>query len=270
VIANNIFAWFTRSSLPSSARNALVLCPMLIALSGCAKHKQARIPAQPVKRGFQAPVEPARIGTKEKGEASWYGEPYNGRRAASGEIFDMEQLTAAHRTLPFQTWVEVTNLDNGKHVDVRIIDRGPFVDGRIIDLSRGAAREIDLLRTGVAKVELRVIEAPKLLSQVAAPVTPSQEPSDLNPIPSGPNPAPSRPTPAGEFVVQAGAFSSRERAEALVSSLLILGEARLVPTDAVPPLWRVWVGNNLTMDLARKLADEVKAITGQSVIVRGR
>src|SRR3569832_1790235 len=98
---------------------------MLLALSGCAKHKLARAPVQSPKRGVQAPVEPARIGTREKGEASWYGEPYHGRRAASGEIFDMEQLTAAHRTLPFQTWVMVTNLDNGKKVDVRITDRGP-------------------------------------------------------------------------------------------------------------------------------------------------
>ena len=83
----------------------------------------------------------------------------------------MEQLTAAHRTLPFQTWVEVTNLNNGKQVDVRINDRGPFVEGRILDLSRAAARAIDLLRTGVAPVEVRVIEAPK--SATAPPTTAS-------------------------------------------------------------------------------------------------
>lgn len=187
-----------------------------------------------------APLKPAAIGTTEKGEASWYGEPYNGRRAASGEIFDMEQLTAAHRTLPFQTWVQVTNLNNGKQVDVRITDRGPFVDGRIIDLSRAAAREIDMLRTGVARVELRVIKAPE-----SAPST-------------------------GEFAVQAGAFSSRDRAEAVRTSLLEMGDARLVPTDANPPLWRVWVGKDLTLDLAQKLAGEVKAVTGQAVIVHSR
>ena len=89
----------------------------------------------------------AKIGATETGIASWYGDPYNGRRAASGEIYDMEQFTAAHRTLPFETWVEVTDLDNGKRVEVRIIDRGPFVDGRIIDLSLAAAREIDMLGT---------------------------------------------------------------------------------------------------------------------------
>ena len=73
----------------------------------------------------------------------------------------MEQLTAAHRTLPFQTWVEVTDLDNGKKVKVRIIDRGPFVDGRIIDLSLAAAREIEMVRPGIAHVKLKVIKPPK-------------------------------------------------------------------------------------------------------------
>ena len=81
--------------------------------------------------------------TTETGIASWYGYPYHGRRAANGEIYDMEKLTAAHRTLPFGTWVRVTNLTNSKTVDVRITDRGPFIDGRIIDLSKAAAREID-------------------------------------------------------------------------------------------------------------------------------
>lgn len=133
----------------------------------------------------------------------------------------MEQLTAAHRTLPFQTWVQVTNLNNGKQVDVRITDRGPFVDGRIIDLSRAAAREIDLLRTGVAPVELLVIQAPK--PETAALSTPSPPAGEF------------AQSPAGEFAVQAGAFSSRDRAESLQASLLKVGEARLVPTDATPP-----------------------------------
>jgi rare lipoprotein A len=213
---------------------------MCIALSSCAKHKQARAPVQP--------PQPARIGATERGEASWYGEPYNGRRAASGETFDMEQFTAAHRTLPFQTWVQVTNLDNGTQVAVRITDRGPFVDGRIIDLSRAAAREIDLLRTGIARVELRVIEAPP-----ASPDTPTVSAS--------------RP---GEYTVQAGAFASRERAESLRVSLLSVAQTRLVPTNADPPLWRVWVGNDLTLDLATRLAEEVKSLTGQAVVVRNR
>jgi len=92
--------------------------------------------------------------------ASWYGVPYDGRRTSSGEIFDMHALTAAHRTLPFNTWIEVTDLQNGKHVDVRVNDRGPFVDGRIIDLSMGAADQLGMLRAGLAKVRLKVIKPP--------------------------------------------------------------------------------------------------------------
>jgi rare lipoprotein A len=102
-------------------------------------------------------VKPARIGETQTGIASWYGVPYNGRRAANGEVYDMEKLTAAHRTLPFDTWVEVTNLTNNKRVDVRITDRGPFVNGRIIDLSLAAAREIDLVTAGIVRVRIKVI-----------------------------------------------------------------------------------------------------------------
>ena len=80
------------------------------------------------------------LGYTEEGLASWYGIPYHGRRAADGEIYDMETLVAAHRVLPFNTWLIVTNLANNKAVKVRIIDRGPFVSGRIIDLSKAAAR----------------------------------------------------------------------------------------------------------------------------------
>ena len=106
-------------------------------------------------------MKPARIGETETGIASWYGVPYNGRRSANGEIYDMEKLTAAHRTLPFDTWVEVTNLVNKKHVDVRITDRGPFVNGRIIDLSLAAAREIDMVQSGIVRVRIKVIRKPR-------------------------------------------------------------------------------------------------------------
>jgi rare lipoprotein A len=117
-------------------------------MSGCAKKTTAHVPPS---------VKPARIGETETGIASWYGAPYNGRRAANGEMYDMEKLTAAHRSLPFDTWVEVTNLENQKRVDVRITDRGPFVNGRIIDLSLAAAREIDMVGAGIVKVRIKVI-----------------------------------------------------------------------------------------------------------------
>jgi rare lipoprotein A len=130
------------------------------AASGCAHRAAAKTPTS-----ISAPATAA-IGATEIGIASWYGDPYSGRRAASGEIFDKENFTAAHRTLPFQTWVEVTDLDNGKIVNVRIIDRGPFVNGRIIDLSLAAARELEMVGPGTARVKLKVIVPPKLKSSV--------------------------------------------------------------------------------------------------------
>ena len=88
------------------------------------------------------------------GMASWYGPKFHGRRTASGEVFNMYQITAAHRTLPLGSWVHVTNLDNGRSLQVRINDRGPFIRGRIIDLSYAAARAIGMVRQGVARVHV--------------------------------------------------------------------------------------------------------------------
>lgn len=92
-----------------------------------------------------------------RGGASYYADKYDGRKTASGEIFRQNKLTAAHRTLSFGTMVRVKNLKNGKTVDVKINDRGPFVSGRIIDLSRAAAEKIDLVRDGVAEVEVTIL-----------------------------------------------------------------------------------------------------------------
>jgi len=103
---------------------------------------------------------PPLFGFSESGQASWYGGKFHGRTTASGETFDTNALTAAHKTLPFGTVVEVTNLDNGRAVTVRINDRGPFVEGRIIDLSRAAAEKIDMVGTGVARVEIHLVENP--------------------------------------------------------------------------------------------------------------
>jgi rare lipoprotein A len=95
----------------------------------------------------------------EIGLASWYGEAHHGQPTASGEIFDMTRLTAAHRTLPLGTHLRVVNLENGRAVRVRVNDRGPYVDGRIIDLSREAARVLDMEARGVATVKLEVVAA---------------------------------------------------------------------------------------------------------------
>ncbi|MBI2080524.1 MAG: septal ring lytic transglycosylase RlpA family protein [candidate division NC10 bacterium] len=102
----------------------------------------------------------ARTAGVEVGLASWYGREHHGRRTASGERFDMEAFTAAHRSLPFGTWVRVTHLATGRTVAVRINDRGPWVAGRVIDLSRRAAEVLGILGDGVARVRLEVARFP--------------------------------------------------------------------------------------------------------------
>jgi rare lipoprotein A len=115
-------------------------------------------PAAPAPaRSSRSKTPPAPVGYTEEGNASWYGNPFHGRRASNGEIYDMYKLTAAHRTLPFETMVRVTNLNNGKSTTVRITDRGPFVNDRIIDLSMAAAREIESIGPGVVPVRLEVL-----------------------------------------------------------------------------------------------------------------
>jgi rare lipoprotein A len=90
--------------------------------------------------------------------ASWYGPGFHGRRSASGERYNQNELTAAHRTLPFGTNVQVTNLNNGRSVVVRINDRGPFARGRVIDLSAAAARVLGMVQSGVAPVHLEILD----------------------------------------------------------------------------------------------------------------
>ncbi|NIA12493.1 MAG: septal ring lytic transglycosylase RlpA family protein [Nitrospiraceae bacterium] len=97
-------------------------------------------------------------GDVHKGIASWYGPGFHGRRTASGEVFDQNAMTAAHRELPFGTRVRVKNLRNGRSVIVRINDRGPFVRGRIIDLSKEAARRLDMVADGIVPVRVEVIK----------------------------------------------------------------------------------------------------------------
>lgn len=93
-----------------------------------------------------------------EGIASYYADAFHGKQAANGETFNMNDLTAAHRTLPFGTRLRVTNLSNKKSVVVRIIDRGPYVEGRILDLSLGAAKVIDMVSSGTARVRIDVVE----------------------------------------------------------------------------------------------------------------
>jgi rare lipoprotein A len=210
-------------------RTALGLVLLLIIAAGCRKHvRTAKVP---------------QIGGTETGIASWYGHPYHGRRAANGEIYDMERLTAAHRTLPFNTWVEVRNLTNDKRIEVRVTDRGPFIDGRIIDLSRAAARAIDMIGPGTARVRLTIIAPPR------------QVPAELAPVEL--------------FAVQTGAFQDRARAERLRSEMESrFGKARVVERPASPTLWRVLVGEEESMESATALAQRIGETGAPAFVVR--
>ena len=106
----------------------------------------------------------------QRGGASWYGTGFHGRRTANGERYDMNAMTAAHRTLPFGTWVRVHSLVNGREVDVRITDRGPFIHSRVIDLSRGAAMALGMLGLGFKEVVLSVPDTSPALVPAAAKV----------------------------------------------------------------------------------------------------
>jgi rare lipoprotein A len=97
------------------------------------------------------------VGIEDRGVASWYGESFHGKQAANGELFDMEALTAAHRTFPLGSVVRVVNLANGKHLHVRITDRGPYVNSRILDLSRGAAARLGMMEGGLSVVRVQLV-----------------------------------------------------------------------------------------------------------------
>ncbi|HLK11791.1 MAG TPA: septal ring lytic transglycosylase RlpA family protein [Candidatus Binatia bacterium] len=151
-----------------------------------------------------APAPPPMVGGVQEGVASWYGPGFHGRRTANGEIFDQYELTAAHPSLPLGTRAVVTNLRNGRVVEVRINDRGPFVDGRVIDLSYAAARVLGMVGPGTARVRVEVLgAAPPRLAADAAP----RPGRGRRPVLA--------PQPTARYVVQIAAFGDAGRAEHL-------------------------------------------------------
>jgi len=158
-------------------------------------------------------VLPTSAGYAERGVASWYGRDFHGLATSSGETYDMHDMTAAHTTLPLPTWVEVTNLVNGKRVVVKVNDRGPFVANRLIDLSYAAATELDMVRTGTTRVEVRAIAAP--LDGLRRDATLAA----VTEIAAAPVVAVER------MFVQIGAFSQHDNAARLVARLRASGFA---------------------------------------------
>lgn len=128
------------------------------------------------------------VGIKDRGVASWYGEQFHGKQAANGEIFNMEALTAAHRTMPLGSVVRVVNLSNGRHIHVRITDRGPYVNGRILDLSHAAAVQLGMEHGGLAYVQVEIVgqRHPELV-QLSEDSRRSLLPIDVTKVPARPD-----------------------------------------------------------------------------------
>jgi rare lipoprotein A len=239
----------TREWTQAAAVMMMAACLLLASACGRKNKRMAGVPPAPAPTGHASTStararqanEPTAVhpGYTEQGLASWYGIPYHGRRAADGEIYDMETLVAAHRTMPFNTWVKVTNVANNKAVDVRVIDRGPFVNGRIIDLSKAAARKIDLLGPGTGRVRLEVITAP----------------TDM---------------PADDFYsVQVGAFTAYENArQAKLRYEQRYGSAELRVRRGNVTQWCVLVGKERSMDAAQKLAARLNVENKTVFVVR--
>ena len=237
------------------------------------------------------------------GIGSWYGEQFHNRRTSNGEVFDMDIPSAAHKTLPLPSLVEVTNLDNGKKMIVRVNDRGPFVEGRVIDLSKAAAQQLGYYRQGVARVRVKYVgPAPKnafdgprqyAVTQTAPPPPRERSFEDIKEPPQRVQVIPSRqPDPdwsapvqqsappinppdrvyasagGSGFRVQAGSFSNRENAEKAVRQLAGAGEAKIDAIErASGTLYRVTVSAGPDEGEAWSLRQRVESLGYQGATV---
>jgi len=221
---------------------SFLLCTLicLFAFSGCSslgmgtksRHNTYRPPSTETTTDETVPTEttkapaPVEVVSTFEGTASWYGPKFHGKKTASGEIFDMYELTAAHKSLPMETKCVVTNLNNGKSVIVRINDRGPFAKERVIDLSYASAKVIGMIHSGTVLVKVEVLSSKETdgLETVSGPVptidteaiTESDTEIDTKTDTKNNN-------ISGEykvlFTIQVGSFSSRENAERLTDSI---------------------------------------------------
>jgi len=170
---------------------------------------------------------------RQVGRASWYGPQFHGRKTASGEVYNMDGVSAAHRSLPFGTIVRVTNLDTSSTVEVEINDRGPFVGNRILDLSRGAARKVGMIEAGVADIELTVVKLPVSLG--------------------------------GRFLIQVGAYRDRDNALYTLQRIQDLVPEADIYTDG--PLHRVQVRGFDSRKGARATRQKIRSL-GLDALIR--
>jgi rare lipoprotein A len=222
-----------------------------ISIHGCSK---SIVSPTPVPEGIPKPY---RVGEewyqplsnarefKETGVASWYGKDFHGKKTSSGEIYNMYDMTAAHKILPLGTYVRVKNLENHRVIDVRINDRGPFISGRIIDLSYTAAKKLDIVGPGTAKVEI-VALGTRNLTKIKDSERPTYTPMDYF---------------SGTFSVQVGAFQDRNNAERLRKELSRFNKDTFISTfsNGEDTFYRVRVGRynsvDQVMNMERHLAE---------------
>ncbi len=225
----------------------LLISTLLILTNGCAQKTISNAPIS--KRSVQAPAKVKRVppsgrvpgtqrpyridgksyyplpsaeGFSQRGLASWYGNPFHGRKTSNGETYNMHEMTAAHKTLPMNTRLLVKNLENGKETVVRINDRGPFVRGRIIDLSNAAARRLGVVAKGTAKVKITAMGEAATFKQGQGTVQRFMPHQDFR---------------HGEFYVQIGSFSNKENAKRLKDKMIAWGKKTVIQT---------WRGSNQT------------------------
>lgn len=241
-------------------KRSLVALVIILAVFGCTESKR-RIPttryAKPalvlpattkpyIVNGVAYYPLPSEEGFVQVGIASWYGKKFHQKKTSSGEIYNMYDMTAAHKTLPFGTYVKVKNLSNSKELVVKINDRGPFVKQRIIDLSYGAAREIGLIGPGTARVHL--IALSREVGKIKSGNTQKTlvEAKDFN---------------RGKFTVQVGAFEKRENAERLAGRLrVIFDHVTMTPYEPYPTrtLYRVRVSLSENMTEAGNIVTRLE------------
>ncbi|MBL4893343.1 MAG: septal ring lytic transglycosylase RlpA family protein [Emcibacter sp.] len=201
------------------------------------------------------------------GLASWYGSKFHGRKTANGDIFNMNDLTAAHTTLPMPSYVRVTNLDNGRWLILQINDRGPFIGDRLIDVSRRAAQLLGFEKKGVTKVRVQAVEGPrgKLPTQTQAQKTsppriiPTVQPEQ--PVVAEKKVEPPQTDMAKNIYVQIGAYSNENNAKRIVNSVHHISNTKIEKVDVNGQnLYRVRIGPHPTVELAEIILGRILSL----------
>lgn len=214
-------------------------------------------------------------GYREQGHASWYGRKFHGRETSSGEVYDMYELTAAHKHLPLPTFVRVTRTDTGDSIVVKVNDRGPFVPGRIIDLSYQAAALLGIVKSGTAPVIIESLSThlPSDTVKTASAPTQALEPKTVSVQPVVSNSVtPVSTTVTGEYV-QLGAFNQSANAQKMLDTLgSSLPQPVQINFDQAQSLYKVWVGPlQSSSDKSVTLAAlEAQGVTNYTIVISGR